>query len=183
MDIARGRDGSYCAAAPGRGAARTVSLLLALLGLANVAVAQEPVGQTRVLNLAPVAFAPSNNDSRYVIREGGLGVLCVLKGGGYFTAALRLEQGAVIERIGAFVEDKDTTSFALMSLARRTAAKSELLAITPVSSGAHAVETLSADQITTPVVDNETHSYLLQVMLSGPGVCLRGAEVRYRLPP
>ena len=146
------------------------------------AAGDEGTARSRVLNLAPSAFTPSNHAARYAVEAGGLGALCALTGAGYFLAPLQLIDGAVIERISAVVEDKSPDCFGMMSLVRRTPDKAELLAYTGVSNGAPVVETLSTDHVTAPVVDGQTYSYLLQVMLSGPGVCLRGAQVTYRLP-
>lgn len=39
-----------------------------------------------------------------------------------------------------------------------------------------------APEDTAPVIDNQHYSYLLQVVLTGPGVCLAGAQVIYRQP-
>jgi len=135
-----------------------------------------------MLKLAPVAFQPANVASQYVITEGGLGQLCSTKGAGYFIAPLALEDGAVVERVTAFVQDKSKESFALISLLRRTPEESEILAVSPVSSGARDLETLSTGAIAAPVIDNQHYSYLLQVVLTGPQVCLSGAEVTYRKP-
>jgi len=135
-----------------------------------------------ILNLAPATFLPSNNASQYAIEEGGLGELCLVKGAGYFVAPIVVSDGAVIERISARVVDKSIEGFGLMSLLRRTPEKTEVLAITSLSTGEHQMETLSTDTVADGVVNNDRYTYLLQVMLSAPRVCLHGAQVTYRLP-
>ena len=156
---------------------------LALLLCTTAAAGQAPSpASTRVLNLAPILFAAANHAARYVVEEGGLGRLCVLKGAGYFIAPLRLDDSTTIESVSAFIEDRSKESFGMLSLARHTPAKSEVVAMTPVSTGEHRVETLSTDQITDPMIDNRRYSYLLQVVLSGPEVCLAGVQVTYRTP-
>ncbi len=158
-----------------------VVLLLAVLALPGVARAGETPG-TRELNVAPIAFSPSNNATRYIVEQGGLGGLCALSGAGYFVATLALESGATIEKVTALVQDTNRDCVGMMSVVRRKAGNIEVLAMTPVSRGTREVETLSADTITNPVVDAEGYTYLLQVMLSGPGICLRGAQVTYHAP-
>jgi len=78
----------------------------------------------------------------------------------------------------------------MMSLARRTSESFELLAVTPpsvgigkpASVGAGKIEVLSTAEISAPVVDNERGTYLLQVVITGPDVCLRGVQISYRAP-
>jgi hypothetical protein len=135
-----------------------------------------------VLNLAPAAFAPTNSAFPYRVEEGGLGRVCSLKGSGYLAAPLHLPDGAVIEGISAVVQDESEEAMALISLARRTPEKSEILAISKASAGQSELETVSTDSISAPVVDNGNYAYLLQVVLTGPGVCLRGARVKYHNP-
>jgi hypothetical protein len=156
-------------------------VLLPLLLAGRTPLHAEQAGApAQVLNLAPVAFQPANDASHYIIREGGLGQLCSTKSADYFVAPLALEDGAVIERITALVQDKNKDSFALLSLLRRTPESLELLAVTGLSSGSQGLETLSSDSIATPVIDNRHYSYLLQLVLTGPEVCLAGAQVTYR---
>lgn len=159
----------------------TVLLPLLLAGWVPLH-AEQVAGPAQVLSLAPVAFQAANVANRYIITEGGLGQLCSVQGAGYFVAPLSLDDGAVVEGVTAFVQDKDKGSLAVLSLLRRTPEKSELLAISPVSSRAHDLQTLSLGPITAPVIDNQHYSYLLQVVLTGPGVCLAGAQVTYRKP-
>ncbi len=159
-------------------AARIVPFALLLYAVAAGGQVPSPP-PTRVLNLAPVLFVPANYAARYVIQEGGLGRLCVTKGAGYFVAPLRLDDGTTIERVSAFIEDRSKSSFGMLSLVRHTPEKTEVLAMTTVSTGAQRVETLSTDQITDAAVDNARYSYLLQVVLSGPEVCLAGVQVSY----
>jgi hypothetical protein len=144
--------------------------------------AGEVPAASRLLNLAPAAFAPTNSAFQYTVEAGGLGRLCSLKGSGYVVAPLHLADGAVIERVSAVVQDTNIEGMALVSLARRTPEDLQVLAISPVFTGAHDLETLSVDSITTPVVDNQKYAYLLQVVLTSTGVCLRGAQVTYRNP-
>jgi hypothetical protein len=158
-----------------------VLLLLAVLATARGAGSAETPGP-RELNVPPIAFLPSNNGAHYAVEEGGLGRLCSLKGASYFVAPLSLPGGATVERVTAFMEDTNRDSVGMMSLLRRKPGVVQILAMTPVSSDGKGLETLSADNITNAVVDNETYAYVLQVMLSGPGVCLRGAQVMYHVP-
>jgi hypothetical protein len=164
-----------------RGVCNVYCLLLALV-CARPLHAAEGAGPTQVLNLPPAAFGAAHNEAHFVIEEGGLGRLCSIQGAAYFVAPLLLEDGAVIERVSAFVQDKSKESFALISVVRRTPEESELLAISPVSSGGRDLETLSTGPIAAPVIDNQHYSYLLQVVLTGPKVCLSGAQVAYRKP-
>ena len=166
-----------------------VGLLALSLAVGTVAYAREPSGKARELRLAPIAFRPANSSASYAVEEGGLGRLCPSKGAGYFVAPLRFADGTVIERITVSLEDTSPTSFGMLSLVRRGPQDFEMLAFTPVSTGTRppsagtdAIETLSTDAISAPAVDNALGSYLLQVVLSGPGVCLHGATVRYRTP-
>lgn len=163
--------------------ARTVRRVFAVVLLCVAPVCAEDVPPaSQVLNVAPASFAPSSDGARYALEEGGFGRLCPAKGAGYFVAPLRVENGAVIERVSAYVQDESKKSFALMSLIRHTPEKAEVLAVTGVSRGAQDIETLTSETITSPIIDDQHYSYLLQVVLSGPGVCLRGAQVTYRTP-
>jgi hypothetical protein len=161
---------------------RHLVLLVALPALAGIAPAGEPVRQMRERHLAPIAFLPAAGAANYIVEEGGLGRLCTIKGAGYFTAPLQLEDGAVIEDVTVFLEDDGRDSLGMMSLVRRGLEKFDILAFTPVSVGTGEVETLSTTAISAPVIDNHDATYLLHVVLSGPGVCLYGARVRYRGP-
>lgn len=164
---------------PGGRAAGLLSLCL----LVPTAVAgAEPDPTTRVATLPPAAFVPANNSSQYLLRHGGLGVLCPTKGAGYFTAPLQLEDGASIREIAVTLENDSSEGLGVMSLVRHTTEGPELLAITPVSVGSGDAETLASAPIADAAIRNDASSYLLQVMLSAPGVCLRGARVSYRLP-
>jgi hypothetical protein len=144
--------------------------------------AEDAPKASQVLHLAPMLFAPSNNGAHYVVEQGGTGRLCTTQGAGYFVAPLHLDGGATIERVTAFIEDRNRHSFGMLSMVRHTPDTSEVMALTPVSIGTQQIETLSTDHLTAPVVDNARYSYLLQVVLSGPGVCLHGAQVTYRAP-
>jgi len=163
---------------------RTLASIFCVVSLSIpvTTTAEAPVAARRHLNLAPAAFAAANNAAQYVIEEGGVGRLCSLKGAVYLVTSLKLDDGATVEDISVILEDKSEHSLGMMSLVRHTPTKPDVLAITPVSTGAHDTETLSTDKIANPVVDNQNFSYLLQVMLSGPNVCLRGAQVTYRTP-
>ena len=144
--------------------------------------AGEVPAASRLLNLAPAAFAPTNSAFQYTVEAGGLGRLCSLKGSGYVVAPLHLNDGAVIEGISAVVQDKGNKSMALISLARHTPEKSEIVAISNASTGETELETVATDSISAPAIDNRNYAYLLQVVLTGPGVCLRGAQVTYHNP-
>lgn len=141
-----------------------------------------PADSPRVANFAAVAFSPANSAINYTVDEGGLGRLCVMKGAGYFVAPVRLLDGAVIEEVTAFLKDDSRESLGMMSLVRRGLEKFDILALTPLSVGTGDVETLNTTTISAPVVDNHDATYLLQVLLSGPGACLYRARVRYRGP-
>jgi len=86
-----------------------------------------------------------------------------------------------VERITVFLEDRDPVAMGMMSLIRRDPERLDALAATPASRGTSDVEVLSTADIREPVLEVDRYAYLLQVLLTGPGVCLRGAEVRYRL--
>ena len=146
------------------------------------AIDAHPADSPREANFAAVAFSPANGATNYTVEEGGLGRLCVVKGAGYFVAPVRLVDGAVIQEVTVFLEDDSHDSLGMMSLVRRGLEKFDVLALTPVSVGTGEVETLSTTAISAPVIDNHDATYLLQVLLSGPGVCLHGARVRYRVP-
>ncbi len=155
------------------------TLFLVAAALIVPAYGQATPGASRVINLSPAAFRPVNNGERFTIEEGGLGRLCSTSGSGYFVAPVQLEDGAVLQRITAAVRDKSRDAFALLSLVRRTPDKSEILATTRMSTGRSESETLSAD-IENAVVDTQHYAYLLQLVLTGPNVCLYGAQVEYR---
>jgi hypothetical protein len=141
-----------------------------------------PADSLREANFAPVAFRPANAPSHHTVEKGGLGRLCTTKGAAYFVAPVQLEDGAVVEEVTVFLEDESHESLGMMSLVRRQLQDFDILALTPISVGTGEVETLTTTEITAPVVDNHDAAYLLQVMLSGPGVCLYGARVRFRSP-
>jgi len=141
-----------------------------------------PADSPREVKFAPVAFQPANAATHHTIEEGGLGRLCTARGSGYFVAPVQLEDGAVIQEVTVFLEDDSHDSLGMMSLVRRQLERFDILALTPVSVGTGEVETLSTTAISAPVIDNQDATYLLQVLLSGPGVCLYGAQVRYRVP-
>jgi hypothetical protein len=164
---------------------RWVLALLAVIGMAASlvsAVEEKAVGSGEELRLAAIAFQPANSGTNYVVEEGGLGHLCTTKGAGYFLAPVRLVDGAVIEEVTVFLEDYSPDSLGMMSLVRRKLERFDVLALTPISVGTGKVETLSTTEISAPVIDNHDATYLLQVLLSGPGVCLHGARVHYRVP-
>ncbi len=157
-------------------------VVLAWVGVVtSVAHATEPTSQAQARLVAPIAFLPANSEVSYVVEQGGLGRLCPFKGAGYFVAPLQLEQGATIEEITVYLDDLSKDSLGMMALVRRRPGAFEVLATTPVSAGTNAVESLATETITAPVVDNQW-SYVLQVVLSGAGVCLHGARVTYRAP-
>ena len=52
-------------------------------------------------------------------------------------------------------------------------------ALTPTSTGTGQIETLTTDRIKMAGRIDPGEDYLLQVVLTGPGVCLYGAEVTY----
>jgi hypothetical protein len=163
--------------------ASRAAVVLVYYGAAASPSAAEDSGAVRVLPVAASRFMQSNNTASFIIEQGGLGRLCTVKGGGYFVASVQLPDGARIERITAMVEDASEEAFAMVSLARSTEDGFTILATTPVSSGMRAIdppEKLTTDRIREPVIDSGRYSYFLQVMLSGPAVCLRGAQVQYR---
>ncbi|MGD0949610.1 MAG: hypothetical protein ABSA52_19555 [Candidatus Binatia bacterium] len=163
---------------------RWVLVLLAVIGMGTSlawGVDEKAVGGSEERRLAAIAFQPANGAINYVVEEGGLGPLCTTKGAGYFVAPLQFQDGTVIEEITAFLDDTSRDSLGMMSLVRRGLERFDILALTPVSVGTGKVETLSTTAITAPAVDNHDATYLLQVVLSGPGVCLYGAQVRYRV--
>ena len=166
-----------------------LSVLVALLLFTDLgaAWAQEDAAKVRDLQLAPVAFRPANNGTDFVVEAGGLGRLCGTKGAGYFMAPLQLADGVTIEGVTVFIEDTNRDGLGMMALVRTRPdppdGKSfEVLALTPVSVGTKDIETLSTTAISAPVIDNKLGAYLLQVVLTTPGVCLHGARVTYRVP-
>ena len=137
----------------------------------------------RVLDLAPISFSPANNTSKYVVEQGGLGQLCTQQGAAYFVAPLRLPAGTVINGIEAFVRDTNADAVAMLSLVRRRTEDFRVLAMTGVSEGTGQVEMLSAGGLDYRLAAGDgAHTYLLQALLTGPGVCLLGARVTYRAP-
>jgi hypothetical protein len=154
------------------------SLLIATPRVAS-AGSTEPSRQVHERHLPPIAFQPANSGTNYVVEAGGLGRLCNTTGAGYFVARLNFEDGAVIERLTVYLEE---TNSGMMSLVRRGAESFEVLALTPVSTGTGEIEALSTSAIDSPMVNNKQGAYLLQVVLTGPGVCLHDAQVTYRLP-
>lgn len=173
---------SPCGAPPRR---RWVLGLLLVIGMGTSpawGVDEKAVGSSEERRLAAIAFQPANSAANYVVEEGGLGRLCTTKGAGYFVAPLQLEDGTVIQEVAVFLEDSSPDALGMMSLVRRGLEKFDVLALTPISVGTGRVETLSTMEISAPVIDNHDATYLLQVLLSGPGVCLYGARVRYRAP-
>jgi len=154
--------------------------ILALLGspLIRTSAAAEatPAPRLREVSLAPIVFLPANNAANYVVEQGGLGRLCVQKGAGYFVAPLRVEEALRIRKISVLLTDANATAIGMMSLVHRRPNNFEVLAMTPVSTGSGDVEELSTEEIQ-PAQDPNTGSYLLQVLLTGPGVCLNGARI------
>ncbi|MBI4514756.1 MAG: hypothetical protein HY699_02945 [Deltaproteobacteria bacterium] len=148
--------------------------------LPGAAAGQTTAAASQLLHVAPIAFLPANNAAGYVVEQGGLGRLCSHKGAGYFVAPLQLPDGAVIERVAMLLVDTNRDALGLMSLVRREPERFEVLAISPVSAGTTELETLASADISAPVIDNERYTYLLQVLLTGPGVCLYDAQVTYR---
>lgn len=150
--------------------------------LAGTVQGEESTPRTRQRIVPAVAFQPASNSTNYVVEAGGLGRLCLFKGAGYFVAPLYLEDGTTIDRITVFLEDSSRDAMGMMSLVRRGAQAFEILATTPVSTGTDEVESLSTTTISSPVIDNQSASYLLQVVLTNPGVCLHSAQVTYHGP-
>jgi hypothetical protein len=150
--------------------------------LASPLCAEEAAPRSREQLVPPIAFFPTSNAAHYTVEAGGLGRLCSSNGSGYFVAPLHLDDKAVIERITVFLEDSTRDGLGVMSLVRRTARSFEVLATTPASTGSDEVEAISTSAISVPVVDNDHGAYVLQVVLTGPGVCLHGARVTYRTP-
>ncbi len=146
------------------------------------AAGPEPGGTTHDQHVPPIAFHPANSSAGYVVEAGGLGRLCSTKGAGFYVARLHLRDGAVIERITMYVEDTNRDGLGMLSLARRGPRSFDVLGLTPVSLGTGEVEALTTTAISVPVVDNQQGAYLLQAVLTGPGVCLDDAQVTYRLP-
>ena len=142
----------------------------------------ESGGEVHEQHVPPIAFQPASNGVGYVVEAGGLGRLCSTRAAGYFVARLHLRDGVVIERITVYLEDTNRDGLGMMSLARRGPRSFEILAMTPVSAETGDVEALSTTAISTPVVDNTQGAYLLQVVLTGPDVCLHDAQVTYRVP-
>jgi len=136
----------------------------------------------RTQHVPTIAFHPAVSEAGYVVEAGGLGRLCSTRGAGYFVARLHLHEGATIERITVYLEDTNRDGLGMMSLVRRGPRAFEVLAMTPVSTGTGDIEALSTTDISAPVVDNAQGAYLLQAVLTGPGVCLHDAQVTYRIP-
>jgi hypothetical protein len=153
-------------------------VVLACVFPANAAT--NSAGAPAVLNLAPIAFRPTTPESQFAFEQGGVGQSCAVKGPGYFVAGIHLPDGAAIERITAFVQHAGKDSFAVASLVRRTPTAAEFLAVTPVPTGGQQSETVSVQPPSPVVIDNQTYAYLLHLALTGPGVCFRGVEIRYR---
>ena len=139
-------------------------------------------GEVHEQHVPPIAFHPANSSVGYVVEEGGLGRLCSTRGAGYFVAQLHLRDGAMIERITVYLEDTNHDGLGMMSLVRRGPRAFEVLAMTPISIETGDIEALATTEISAPVVDNKEGAYLLQAVLTGPGVCLHDAQVTYRLP-
>jgi hypothetical protein len=158
------------------------AVLLGLLALAGVVRAEDGSPPTQVTHVPPIAFVPANSTTSYVVEAGGLGRLCLSKAAAYFVARLQLSDGAVIERVSALVEDTNRDGLGMLSLVRRGAQSFEILAMTPISTETGEVETLTTTEISPPVVDNTQGAYLLQAVLTGPGVCLHDVQVTYRVP-
>lgn len=156
--------------------------VLAGLGAGSAHATDAQGSKRRDLALAPISFLPANNAANYAVDQGGLGRLCLHQGSGYFVARLPLEDGAVIERITAFLIDESPDAVGMMSLARRDPDGFEVLALTPVSKGSGDTEALSTEAISRTAGKGPDEVYLLQVLLTGPAVCLRGAQVTYRVP-
>lgn len=135
----------------------------------------------RQLLVLPTAFAPANHGVAYFRRFSGLGPLCMSRGSGYFTAALDLPEGSVVKKIRATFDDNSETSVGTLALYRLGITRVDLLALTPMS------QPRPRPGVTEAAVEPEEavrdgFRYVLHLTLTGPGVCLRSAEVFYREP-
>lgn len=145
-----------------------------------------PTVLAKELQLAPIQFLPANSGVSYVVEQGGLGRLCVTKGAAYFVATLPIDGTAVVERITARIKDRNREGFGMMSLARRALDSFEVLGMTPLSigtgDGEDEVESLTTASFAPPTIPGHGGTYVLQLVLTSPGVCLYGANVAYHLP-
>jgi len=148
--------------------------LLLLLAL----VAARPVWAADIY-LPPIAFSPASRDTDFSIDQGGMGCLRVNRFTGFFIAALPLSEGSVLEEATVFVEDANPDALGMMSLARRHETAFEVLAVTPPSRGGGEIEALPVS-MPASITSNSGERLLLQVLLTGPDVCLHGARIKVR---
>ncbi|MBI3782376.1 MAG: hypothetical protein HY270_03135 [Deltaproteobacteria bacterium] len=135
--------------------------------------------------VAATGFMQSNSAAQFVLEQGGLGRLCVLRGAGYFVSVLNLPDKATVEGLRGWIQDSDDEAFGMVSLVRSNPQRFEMLAMSPISKGRRgdeATEQLDTTGIREGSVDNAHYAYMLQAVLTGPNVCLRGVEVTYSLP-
>lgn len=147
---------------------------LLLLCLPTAAAAAE-------VYVPPPAFLPIANVVDYGIDQGGLGCLRMYKGSAFFVATVPLPDGAAVSEVTALFEDVNADALGMMSLVRRHETSFELLAATPPSQGSGRVEAVSA-ALTPPARAREGEALILQVLISGPDVCLHGARVKLASP-
>jgi hypothetical protein len=146
------------------------SLVLAVLLAASPAVGRE-------ITVPPTSFAPTSGGTMYTVDQGGLGCLRLNKGSTFFVAAVPAAPGEAIEELTLLVEDFNPDGLAMLTLARRRPAAFDVVDMSLPSAGTGALEALALRPAApVPVSPNET--YLLQVLLSGPEVCLHGVRVR-----
>jgi hypothetical protein len=156
----------------GSGFALLVASALALF-TAAVAPAEE-----HTLFVPSTAFLPANHGVAFYRHTGGLGELCLGRGWGYFTATLDLPAGAKLTAIRGDFEDESDSAFGTLALFRLGNNGVELLAVTSMSLAKPRSGTVEASLDTEETV-REPFRYVLHLTLTGPGVCLRSAEVAW----
>jgi len=148
-----------------------VATSLALLLLCTPAPAA-----ARELIVPPASLAPVAAGAAYAIDQGGLGCLRLNKGSAFFVAAVPAATGEAIEEVTLLVEDVNADALAMLTLARRRATAFEVVGMTPPSRGGGALEALTL-RPDPPAIVGEGESYLLQIVVTGPQVCVHGVRV------
>ena len=157
-----------------------IAVVLLVVPLAFLAAA--PAAAEEIV-VPPSAFAPTEGGKPYAIDQGGLGCLRVPKNAtGFFVATVPAPVGATIEEVAALIEDFNPDGLGMLTLARRRPTAFDVIGMTPPSNGGGGVETLVL-RPAKPVVVGAGETILLQVLLTGPEVCLHGVRVRTATPP
>lgn len=159
-----------------------VALVAGIIGLGahgpGKNAAQAEPTEHRLLVL-PATFTAASHGVAYFRRFSGIGPLCVSRGAGYFTAPVDVPAGSVLTGIRATFQDEAESALGTVALYRLGIATADLLAVTPMSQPRPRSEVVEA-AIEPEETVRDTFRYLLHLTLTGPGVCLRSAEVLYR---